>query len=121
RPPRRRRLLVGERPRVPLVAVDDDLELTHPRGPRGGEVDRGAGLLRRPGRLPEDRLPPAPHPGEDELRAVLPAAVQHEVDRRAPPHTRAHRHPFDDLRLPGPAHRPVAVDLPGPWPRLARL
>ena len=54
-------------------------------------------------------LAPAADAGQHELRAVLPAAVQHQVDRRAAADARAHRDPFDDLGLARPADGTVAI------------
>lgn len=111
RPSLRDGLLVGELPRVALVAVDDDLQVRDPLGPGRGEVDVGSGLLGGPGGLPEDRLATAADAGDDELGAVLPPPVEDEVDGRAPARAGARRDALDDVRVLGPPVGAVAVEL----------
>ena len=95
-----RRLLMAEVPGVTLVGVDDDLERSAGAGRRQRHV--GPGLLGGAGALPEDHLA-ATRLGEHELRSVLSAAIEHEVDRRAAAGARPHRDAFDDLRFVGPS------------------
>ena len=114
-------LLLAERPGVALLGVDHDLQPCDPLRPGVGDVDPRPRLLRRTRRLPEDHLPPTPDGGGDELRPVLPTAVEHEVDRGAAPDAGAHRHPLDHLRILRPPLEAVAVDLRRPRPGLPRL
>ncbi len=117
--PTGRCLLRAELPRIPLVAVDQDVE-HQPGRASCRRAHCGPGLLRSTSALPEDHLATT-SPGEDELRPVLPASVQHQVDRRAATHTRAHRHPLHHLDRVVPVLRRVAVHLRGARPRVAHL
>jgi len=101
RPPEHGGLLPAEPVRVLLVAVGHDLQVRDPgRAGRGGAHVR-PGLLAGPGRLPEHRVPAAGL-GEDQLRPVLPAPIQDQVDGGAPAHARAQPDPLDDLRVGRP-------------------
>jgi hypothetical protein len=80
----------------------------------------GRGLLGRARALPEDHLAAAGH-GEHELRAVLAAALEHEVDRRPSAGARPHRNALDDFELVGPLGGSVAVQLRGARPDVAHL
>src|SRR5581483_5031961 len=93
--------LPGEAVGVAFPGVDDDLEIGQPTGPGFGEWHVRAGLLDRPGRLPEHHLP-APAGREHELRTVLPRPVGHDIDGRTPADTGPQRDPLDDLALAGP-------------------
>ena len=120
RPLRRGRLLAAERPRVALVRVDDDLEHLTGRT-RRRDVHVRSGLPGRARALPEDHLAPASH-GEDELRPVLAAAVEHEVDRRAAAHAGTHRDPLHHLEvMVRPRVGAVAVELRRPRPHVPDL
>ena len=112
--PHGRRLLVGERPGVALVDIHRNGEdLTG--GPRGRDGDVGAGLLHGPRRLPEDHVT-ATGLGKHKHRPCLPASVEHQIDRCAPPHTRPHHDALDDVGIGRPALGGVAVQLRGARP-----
>jgi hypothetical protein len=111
-------LLAGEPVGVALMGVDHDLQLGDTRRPGGGCAHLGPGLAAGARRLPEHRLA-APRPRVDDLRAVLPSPVQHQIDRRAPPAARAHRralHHVGMLRPLAGRHR-IAVQGLGARPR----
>lgn len=84
-------------------------------GGRGGDVR--SGLLAGAWGLPEHGFAAAGG-GEHELGAVLSAAVEDQVDRRATPRTGTDRDAFHDLRIIGPflAADWVAVQRFGAWP-----
>ena len=113
------RLLVAERPWVPLVNVDDDLQLLTRRSGRR-DRDVGTSLASGPRRLPEDDVTAAGL-REHELRTVLPGPIEHEIDGRATPATVAHRHPLHDVGVFGPLEGAVAVHLRRPRPHVAHL
>ena len=98
-------LLVGELVGVALARVDEDREVRELGGAAAGDADPGAGLAGGARGLPEDPLAPALDAGEHQLGAVLPRAVEHEVDRDPAPLAGAHRDPLDDLGLLRPAAR----------------
>ena len=113
--------LPGEAVRVALVAVDEHGQPLHPLGPPGRQRHVRPGLPGRARGLPEDGLPAAADPGDDELGAVLPAAVEHEVDGGTAALAAPHRHPLDDLGVGGPALGSVAVHLRRARPGVAHL
>jgi hypothetical protein len=108
-----------EAPGVTLVGVDDDLEDSS-WSPGGRQRDVGARLLGGAGTLPEDHFA-APRLGEHELRPVLPATVEHEVDRRTAASAGAHRDALDDVGFVGPRFCAMAVQLGGARPDVADL
>ena len=114
------RLPVCEGERIALADIDSDLQAGDSASAGAGKCHRRTCLLGGAGGLPEDHLPAA-GVGDDDLGAVLPPAVENEVDRGAPPHTGPHRHPLDDLGVARPLLDAVAVDLAGARPRVLRL
>ena len=114
-------LLLGELVGVALAGVDQDRELGEPGGAAAGDTDPGPGLAGGARGLPEDPFAATLDAGEHELGAVLPRAVEHQVDRDTAALAGADRDPLDDLGVSGPALGAVAVDLRGPRPAVAGL
>ena len=75
--------LVGELVGVALACVDQDREVGEVGDAAAGDADPGSGLAGDARGLPEDRFAAALDAGEHELGAVLPRAVEHEIDRDA--------------------------------------
>ena len=94
-------LLAAEPVGVLLVGVDDDLELGDPCGPGGGGAHVRAGLFAGAWGLPEDHVAAAGL-GEHDLGAVLPAAVEDDVDGGAAPHAGPESGSFHDVGVGGP-------------------
>lgn len=106
---------------VALAGVDQDREFGEPGGQAAGDTDPGPGLAGGARCLPEDPFAAALDAGEHELGAVLPRAVEHEIDRDTAALAGADRDLFDDLGVSGPLLAAVAVDLRGPRPAAAGL
>ena len=90
-----------DKPLTVLVRVDQDLQLVQAGRPGCRHGHLRSRLPAGTRRLPEDRLPPSGDRVHD-LRAVLPRAVQHQVDGAAPARAGPDWHPFHDLGLPRP-------------------
>jgi hypothetical protein len=63
-----------------MARIDQDRELGEPGGEAAGDADPGTGLTGARC-LPEDPFAAALDAGEHRLGAVLPRAVEHQVDR----------------------------------------
>ncbi len=96
-------LVVGRTVWVALSGVAEDREVGEVGGAAAGDADPGAGLAGGGRGLPEDSLAAALDAREHELRAVLPWAVEHQVDRDAASLAGTDRNPLDDLGIIGPA------------------
>jgi hypothetical protein len=72
---------LGELVGIALAGVDQDRELGDPGGEAAGDADPWSCLAGGARCLPEDPLTAALDAGEHQLRAVLPRAVEHEIDR----------------------------------------
>jgi hypothetical protein len=109
---------------VPAASGDQDGQLPQAGGTPARHPDPWPGGPGGARRLPEDHLAAA-GPGEHQLGAVLAGTVQHQVDGGAAAPAGADRHLLQHLGAgrrvgPLPLGR-VAVDHPGPRPRLPGL